>query len=397
MEDEPKADDSQQEQQRIMAIHAVKSFVLALMILVVASVLLIVLVLTKQDPKKKQEIELVNSVRVIRIVRGSHQVRIQTQGAVRSLHEVQLAAEVNGRVESKSDALVAGAVVAKGQVLLELDATNYRAAAARAASSVAEAEVVLEQEKAMARQAAIDWEKLGRGEASDLALRKPQLEAAEKRLESVQQELKRAKKDVERCSIRAPFDARVRMAMVEVGAVLAPGTPVAELYSTTELEVKLPFTLLDYGFIKDAKGAELTLTAAVGGEQKTWPAVLDRMDGEVQRSTLSAHGRAIVKANKAGELPPVGLFVEAVVPGKTLEDVVVLPRSSVRGGNQVWVERGGKLVSLPITILRASEHEMVVRAEFEPEDRLVLTRLAAPMPGMKVEAISEDSEDKAYE
>jgi multidrug efflux pump subunit AcrA (membrane-fusion protein) len=187
------------------------------------------------------------------------------------------------------------------------------------------------------------------------------------------------------------------MAMVEVGAVLAPGTPVAELYSTTELEVKLPFTLLDYGFIKDAKGAELTLTAAVGGEQKTWPAVLDRMDGEVQRSTLSAHGRAIVKANKAGELPPVGLFVEAVVPGKTLEDVVVLPRSSVRGGNQVWVERGGKLVSLPITILRASEHEMVVRAKFEPEDRLVLTRLAAPMPGMKVEAISEDSEDKAYE
>ncbi|MDX1679395.1 MAG: efflux RND transporter periplasmic adaptor subunit [Akkermansiaceae bacterium] len=391
---EPKADDSKQEEQRIMAIHAVKSFVLALVILAVASVLAIVLVLTKEDPKKKQEAELVTSVRVQPIERGSHQVLIETQGAVRSLHEVQLAAEVGGRVESKSTDLVAGAAVSQGQVLLELDATDYKAAAARAATAVAEAKVALQQEQAMAKQAAIDWEKLGRGEPSDLALRKPQLEAARKRLESAREELQRAQKDVERTSIHAPFDARVRRVAAEVGAVLAPGTPVAELYSTEELEVRLPFTLLDYGFLKDGEAVELTLTATVGGEEKSWPAVLDRLDGEVQRSTLSAYGMARVKRNAAGELPPVGLFVEAEVPGKVLEDVVELPRSAVRSGKEVWVERDGKLARCEITILRSSEDEVVVRGEaFEEGDRLMLTRLATPMPGMKVEAMEDTPEE----
>lgn len=389
---EAKADTARQEEQRIMAIHAVQSFVLALVILVVAIVLLIVLVLTKKDPGKKEERELVSSVRVETIRVGQHQVRIETQGVVRSLHEVRLAAEVAGRVKSKSENLVAGAAVKKGELLLEIEAADYQAAAARAASGLADAKLVLQQEEATSEQAAIDWEKLGRGQPGELVLRKPQLAAARARVESAQAELKRAERDVERTFIRAPFDARVRMAMAEVGAVLAPGSPVAELYSTQQLEVRLPFSMLDYGFLREGDKVPVELSAMVGGERVTWPAVLDRLDGEVQRSTLSAYGLATIRPNAAGELPPVGLFVEASIPGKQLEEVATLPRSAVRGGNEVWVVENGRLAKRTITILRSSAEELVVRGDFKTGDQLVLTRLAAPMTGMKVQAMAEDTE-----
>jgi len=370
----------------------VKSFVLALIILLVAIALAILLVLTKKDPDKKAEIELITSVRVQRVMPGSHQVQIETQGVVRSMQEVQLSAEVRGKVKTKPEGFVAGAVVEKDQLLLELDATDYNAAEARAASAVADAEVAYSQELAMSAQAAIDWKKLGRGEPSALVLREPQLKAATARLDSAKAELLRAQEDVKRTSIRAPFDARVRRVSAEVGAVLAPGTPVAELYSTKELEVRLPFSLLDYGFLEKDKPTELLLTASVGGEEKSWPAILDRIDGEVQRSTLSAYGLARIQPNAADELPPVGLFVEAVVPGRQLEDVVILPRSAVRGSKEVWVVQDGELARREITILRTTSDSLVVRNDFKPGDQVVLTRLAAPMTGMKVQAVEDDKQ-----
>ena len=74
--------------------------------------------------------------------------------------------------------------------------------------------------------------------------------------------------------------------------------------------------------------------------------------------------------------------------------MVVLPRSAVRGSNEIWVEQDGKLAKREINILRASRHEVVARADFAPGDRLVLTRLAAPMNGMKVEALKAEDDQQ---
>ncbi len=391
--DDSKTEFEKQEEQRSFAIHAVVSFVAALCVVLIAVCSFIVLVKTKKDPKQVEGKKLVTAVRVEPIRARSHEVSIETQGVVSSLREVMLAAEVGGRVTTKSDQLVAGEMVKEGEVLIEIESSDYKAAEARANSALADAELALEQEQAMAEQAVIDWKKLGRGEPTDLVLRVPQLKAAEARVKSAEAEQLRAKRDVERTIIRAPFDARIRRVQVEVGAVLGPGTVIAELYSTQQLEVRLPFSLLDYGFL--VEGSNIQLTATVGGEEKTWPAVLDRVDGEVQRTTLSAYGLAKLD-HKSKDLPPVGLFVEAKVPGKTLDGVVVLPRSAVRGSNDVWVvqkgEEGHELVKRQIDILRTSRDEVVARGDFEPNDQLVLTRLAAPMNGMKVEPIQEEEE-----
>jgi RND family efflux transporter MFP subunit len=396
MDDESKKQEThdKHEEARTGAIHAVFSFVIALALLLLGLGSVIAFVATKPDPEKKEEASLLPTVRVQPIGRGSHEVRIATQGAVRSVREVTLAAEVGGRVTSIAPEFVDGGAVTEGQVLVEIDTTNYTAALARAESGLADAQLALEQENAQAEQAALDWKKLGRGEPGDLVLRKPQIRAAEARIESAAAEVARAKEDLKRATIRAPFDARVRRAKVEAGAVVAPGTPVAELYSATDLEVRLPFTLRDFGYLESDATPEFELTATIGGELKRWPARLVRVEGEVERSTLSGHGFARVGPDAAGGLPPVGLFVEAVVPGRTLKDVVELPRSAVRGPNEVWVVEDGRLAKRHVEILRSGRHELVVRGDFRPADQLVLTRLTAPLVGMKVEQEDVSSEEK---
>lgn len=381
------------ESRRTEALHAVRSFLLALAIVGVAIVGVIVLVATKPEPEKKTQAELVPAVRVSELKSGSHAVRISTQGVVRSLREVTLSAEVGGRVFRKSPSLIDGGAVEAGEVLVEIEPADYRAARARADSAVADARVAVAQEQALAEQALADWRKLGRGDPGDLVLRKPQLAAAEARLESALAELRRASRDVERTSICAPFNARVRRVSVEQGAVLAPGTPVADLYSVDELEVRLPFPLSDYGYLKTDGSTRITLSATVGGEARSWPAVLDRIDGEIDRATLSGYGMARVRPDAAGLLPPVGLFVEAQVPGKVLEEVVELPRAAVRGDNEVWVVQQGRLARRTVEVLRAGSGTLVVRGDFAPGDQLMLTRLAAPLAGMKVDMVEVDSDE----
>lgn len=383
--DQPHSKEKTNEESRSQALRAVFSFVIALALLIFGVLALIAFVLTKPAPEKKQEATLVPTVRVQPIEPGSHQVEIETQGVVGSVHEVALAAEVGGRVMLRAPGFIEGGSVAKGEVLVKIDPVNYIAAVARAESGVADAKLALVQEQAMAEQAAADWAQVGRGEPGDLVLRKPQIVAAEARIASAQAELARAVSDLERTTLRAPFDARVRLASVEVGAVVSPGMQVGELYAAGDLEVRLPIPLMDYGFLEAGAQPEFDLTAEIGGERKSWPAKLVRVVGEVDRATLSGYGIAQVLPADDGGLPPVGLFVAAVVPGNVLTDVVVLPRSAVRGIDEVWVVQGGRLAKRRVEVLRSSRDALVVRGDFVDGDQLVLTRLAAPLVGMKVE------------
>lgn len=368
---------------------AALSFLGALGVLVLGGGIAAYFYLTKEPPEQEENMEIVPTVRVSPIERGTHRVTIETQGVVESLREVDLAAEVSGRVRAISPQLINGGIVSEGEVLVELDHTDFLAALERAKSDLADAQLALTEEQAQAAQAARDWEKLGRGEPSDLALRKPQLTSAKARVAAAEAEVARAERDLERTKIRAPFDARVRRAAVEVGAVVTTGTAVATLFSATELEVRLPFTLRDYGMLDHGAEVAITLQANLGGNRVTWPARLDRLTGEVERSTLSAYGIARVEANADGSYPPVGLFVEATVPGQQLNEVVEIPRAVVRGGEVIWVENDGRLAKRAIDVLQPRRATLIVQGDFQENDRLVLTRLAAPLEGMQVEVVDD--------
>ena len=73
-----------------------------------------------------------------------------------------------------------------------------------------------------------------------------------------------------------------------------------------------------------------------------------------------------------------------------------LSACAVRGTNEVWVARDGKLAKAEITILRSGRSQIVARGDFQTADQLVLTRLATPMSGMKVETV-EEATDRADE
>jgi RND family efflux transporter MFP subunit len=374
------------ESERKQDLNAVWSFVLVLGIIALAVGVAVILVVNRAKTSQVDSERPVATVDVVPLAPGPHTVSLTSEGVVQSRREVALAAEVSGRVVSISPELIEGGRVKQGDVLATVDDADYQVALQRAKSAVAEAELSIEQESARGVQALRDWEKLGRGEAPDLVLRKPQITAAEARLASAQAEVERAVRDISRTSITAPFNGRVRKAHLEEGSYVNPGVAVAEIYSDEEVEVRLPFSLTDYAQSLKEETPPFPVRAIIGGKPALWQAELDRLEGEIDRETLSGYAIARIRPDDEGKFPAVGLFVRAELSGKTLENVVEIPRAALRGAHDLWVLEGGKLAKRRVDVIRTSRKSLIVTGDFNPGDQLVTTRLAAPVPGMKMKA-----------
>ena len=350
-----------------------------------------------EAPKIPREV-ILPTVQVQTVVPENEKVVISAQGEVAALRRTQLAAEVSGRVIEVSPRFEAGEVMKEGELLLRIDPADYRAAHANAVANLESARLTLEVEGANAERARRDWENLGRGEASDLVLRKPQLASARAAVTSAEASVAKALRDLERTEVRALYACRIERTHLDLGATVAPGTPLADVMSLGEAEVRLPLSLEDYGYIQ-TKGdgkviGEVTATADLGGVSKTWTGRLVRSEEFVESSTRSINVVALFE-NADGATPPPGLFVDAEVEGRTLQDVFVLPRlAMVEPGKVMVVDPENRLRFREVSVLRTSERTVIVDGGLKSGERICVTPLNAPVDGMPVRVEDGETEGK---
>jgi len=327
-----------------------------------------------------------------------YSVILETQGQVVPKRSTIIAAEIAGRMVSVSDQLEVGGVLTSGDRLVEIDASDYQAALSSSLAAVADAMLLLDQENARAQQATRDWAKLGRsGAPSDLVLRKPQLASAQARLSAAKASVIQAEKNLERTEVFVPYHSRVQRVMSNLGTYVTPGTPIAEVVSDGEVEVRLPMTLEDYGYL-NSEGLDIDLSATIGGLRHQWKAKMVRSEGKVDRQTLTTMIVASVLPEETKErfaLPPDGLFVQANWAGRTLKEVFVIPRLALHANNEVFlVGNEDKLVRRKVVVTRTEGNSVVISKGLSEGERLIISPLSTPVNGMKLHPVEERSEDE---
>ena len=172
-------------------------------------------------PRAKSQLRRVPAplVRVVTARPQNVEITVRTQGTVRPRTEIDLVAQVAGRVVEASDELSAGGFFHKGDVLVRIDPRDYQLAVRSARADVARAEVTVAKEKAEAAVAERDWQRLhGTKQAPPLVVRVPQLAEAKADLEAAKASRDRAALDLQRTDVHAPFDGRVSVENVDLGS-----------------------------------------------------------------------------------------------------------------------------------------------------------------------------------
>lgn len=341
--------------------------------------------LPTQPPKLAQEVETVTARKT------EIHVMIPAQGTVEPVTVTRAAAEVEGTVIAVSAEFEAGGNFKVGDVLLEIDPTDYKAALVQAEAALAEAKLQVAQEEMRAEQAKRDWERIASpGQTpNDLVLRIPQLAAARARVEAAEASVMKAMKDVERTKLRAPYDGRIRKKLVDLGTRVAKAGALAEFYATDFYEVRLPVPRQDASFF-DLKGQEIVLRES--GGSRTWKAVVDRTEGEIQRENRSIIIVARIDG-KSPDAPLPGQFVHTEIEGRTIPNVVRVPRRAFAKSDRVMVVGDGHTVTTrPVKTIRTEKDTVLVSEGIADGEQLCVTALTSVIEGMEVKIVTRDGE-----
>ena len=86
-----------------------------------------------------------------------------------------------------------------------------------------------------------------------------------------------------------------------------------------------------------------------------------------------------------------GTFVEVEISGRTLNNVIPVPRHAIREGNTVWVLDDGVLEVRSVQLARTDREQALVQDGLAPGDQVVVSTLDAVTDGMTARTVETDS------
>ncbi len=349
------------------------------------------------EPESAPTEILARTIRSIEAKTSDMKLYVESQGTVAAKQVIDIVPQVGGEIVYVSPKFVSGGRFEKGEVIARIDPRDYELAVITAEAAIAERRQRVMQEEAEAALAAAEWEELGQGEASDLTLRKPQREGALAALRSAEASLQRAQLDLERTELRAPFDGILTEKSVDLGQFLNRGNKVGTYYSTETLEVRLPLTNRDIaqfdlaGLQTGEREYDVRLTGQFANKENSWNARVVRTEGVIDVNSRILYVVAELKGEELfspadGTPITIGQFVTAEIEGRSFENVVRLPRESLRQGNQVLiVDQDNKLRTRMVDVLETNEEYVVISSGVEDGDVVNLSQLGLGVDGLLVE------------
>ena len=235
--------------------------------------------------KKKKILIILGVVIVVAIIivanmlkSGENTYQVQAEKVERS--DLTSVVTANGRIVPKTDVKISayvpakitklpveeGNVVKKGQLLVQLDDTEYRAAVNRSKAELASARASMEQAQLVFnRQKELFGKKLSSEEQYDMA--RTELDLARARRQQAAASLDQARYNLSKTTMASPMDGIVTSLNAEVGEIVMigtmnnPGTVIMTVSDMSEIETEVEVDETDIAQVKLEQETEISIDA----------------------------------------------------------------------------------------------------------------------------------------
>ncbi len=351
----------------------------------------------KRKPPKKQTM----IVKTISLKPGDYQSSIHAMGIVIPNREVVLKSKLMGEVVSISPDFLKGAVMEKGEMLLQLDTSDYKIGVQKAQSALDKAISGLAIEKGsqfIAKEELKLINEVSEEEikATDLALRKPQLMQANALVQSARADLEKAKLNLARTKVFIPFNSLILEKHVNVGSLVNTQGSLAALVDVDTYQVEAQVPLDRLGAIVINKSSPCKAIIHSNYSHHSWQGEVVRTTGKVADKSRMAGVIILVsdplnlkKQNNNPQLL-LGDHVDIQIFGKTIKNVFSIPRSILRDDNTVWVYNAGVLEIKKISLAWKQGKTVYINSGINPGDKVITSDIPVAVNGMTLQLAAGD-------
>lgn len=437
---------SNDEVKKYITIAKLFSFFIAISILLLGIALFVFFSSLRKPPAQAEQEEIPIPVNVIQVQPEDVPIVLNGFGEVRTLATVPIAPEVSGRVVRIHPRLEAGEVIPAGEVLFEIDPSDYQVRLKSAQASLEQSKQTLKRTQ---EQFASDRERLKTLERTkDLAysefLRVKQLferekvgtqsnveqteraynqaldaynllvqavelyplrvKETEEAVKNAEAQLSQAEINLSRTQVKAPFNARIKTVNLEAGQYVNPGAVVMTLSDDSVLEISVPLDAkqatqwlpfqkdninIDSAWFPPLEPKECEILWTEDKANHKWRGLLHRIERYDEKTRTVYTVIRVEKENifsiSDDKMPLVqGMFCQVKIPGKILSRVYRLPDTAVSFEGTVYIAENSRLKSVLVERLYIQGDEVIVRG-LNPECVVITTRLINPIENSLLE------------
>ena len=363
----------------------------------------LILILTGPETLPQERQESATIVHTIPLTPQNRSIWVTAYGEAIPARKVEIQPQVSGQVIWQNAAVIPGGRLRENDELIRIDPKDYELDLTEVKAEFEQARFEREVESGRQVIAQREWNEIQQDldveEVNEsLVLREPHLRRAEAIMEEARNDIEQAELQLSRTTIRVPFNAMVVAESVEVGQLLNIGSTICELVGTDEfwIQVTVPLSMLKWIQFPDGDlpGAEATVVLDTGnGSRSTWKGRVLRLLSDLE--PLGRMARVVVTVPdplgmtdgaKDGLPLLLGSYVEVNIEAGELENVLEIPRASLREGNKIWVV--GEIPQLRIIdceLLWSLKETVLVSNNLDPGDKLIVSDLRVALPGMLVD------------
>lgn len=383
----------------------------------------------KEPPPSRPPFQAVYTVDTVIAERGKHQPNLLVYGEVQASRDVELRSLVAGEVVEVNEKVKVGGTVEQGEELFRIDPFVFEQEKALAEANMAETAAKIDENqaririersriKSLAEQLKLAENDLARitslrqnGTATEkqvedrsliVSQRRQSLEQAELNLLAEQSRLQqmeavmerfrlnrvRAERNIADTVLKAPLDGVVNTKNIAVGRMINTNDVIVSMYQADRLEVR--FTLTDQRFSRiqsdpvGISGRKVEVIWSVGGEDFTFPAVIDRIGARIASDRGGVEVIAIIESDVATTALRPGAFVEVIVPDQEFSDHFRVPETALYGNDIIYEVVEGRLIERKVRVKARDDEDIIFVADMENGAEIMVTRIAEISEGLRV-------------
>lgn len=364
------------------------------------------IIASKPKASRKEQVKSKVVVKTIVVHPQRKRNIVSGYGTMQAYRRLSVRPQVSGNVVWQNPKLLVGQIIEKDSDILRIDQREFDIRYKQEQANLVRAQFELKLEEGNQVVAAREWELLGKSVSSkvnaDLALRKPHLQEKKAAVMAAENSVERAKLDLERTIIKAPFSALVIEESVEVGQLVNSQNSIATIADVDAfwVRVNIPVEKLSQIVIPDnyeEKGSKARIIQNMGNGKPNLRSghvigILGDLDPQGRMARVLVKVDDALGRNSQQKPMLIGSYVKVDIQGKASKNLYKIPRYALHQNNEVWIKNTRNQLEIRTVKVTFGNDEFIFVEGLQDGERVIISNLSVAMSGMLLQEAGNSDE-----